>query len=195
MTERFIAFDVETPNHRNDRMSAIGIAVVENGVVTEEFSSVIDPETEFDWFNIQLTGITPEAAAASPTFPELWPTLEKYLSSGLLIAHNAPFDMRVLAKCLDHYEIDWRATAEYACTVKMGREAYPYLPDHRLDTMCAYLGIGLEHHRAGSDSRACAELMCRYLARDIDLERFRRIYDLRRYKTISGTGRASQHAR
>ena len=28
---RIIAFDVETPNYRNDRMSAIGVAVVERG--------------------------------------------------------------------------------------------------------------------------------------------------------------------
>ena len=66
MTERYIAFDVETPNHRNDRMSAIGIAVVENGAVTEEFSALIDPEAEFDWFNMQLTGITPEAVDGAP---------------------------------------------------------------------------------------------------------------------------------
>lgn len=189
MTERFVAFDVETPNHRNDRMSAIGIAVVENGTVKEEFSSLIDPETEFDRFNMQLTGITPEAVEDAPTFRELWPVLEGYLSSGLLIAHNAPFDMSVLAKCLRAYEIDWRRTAEYACTVRMGRACYPYLPNHRLDTMCSYLGIGLDHHRAGSDSRACAELMIRYLRRDTDIRRFRRVYDLELQRTLGGAGR------
>ena len=30
---RYIAFDVETPNSRNDRMSSIGIAVVEAGEI------------------------------------------------------------------------------------------------------------------------------------------------------------------
>lgn len=194
MNERYIAFDVETPNHRNDRMSAIGVAVVENGVVTEEFSTLIDPETEFDWFNTQLTGITPEAVEGAPTFRALWPRLEEYFSSGLLIAHNAPFDMSVLAKCLRAYEIDWRRTAEYACTVRMGRACYPQLPDHKLDTMCAYFGIPLDHHRAGSDSRACAELMIRYLGRELPLSRFRRVYDLELCKTL-GTGRVSQHSR
>ena len=57
---RYIAFDVETPNHRNDRMSAIGITVIEDGAITREFYSLVDPEQEFDPFNISLTGITPE---------------------------------------------------------------------------------------------------------------------------------------
>ena len=34
MSERYIAFDVETPNYANDRISAIGISVIENGCVT-----------------------------------------------------------------------------------------------------------------------------------------------------------------
>ena len=33
---KYIVFDVETPNAKNDRMSSIGIAVVENGEITEE---------------------------------------------------------------------------------------------------------------------------------------------------------------
>ena len=73
MGQRYIAFDVETPNSYNHRMSAIGVAVVEDGVIVEEFSTLVNPETHFDLFNIGLTGITPEAAAQAPTFAELWP--------------------------------------------------------------------------------------------------------------------------
>ncbi len=183
--DRFVAFDVETPNSANDRMSAIGIAVVENGAVTEEFSTLVDPEEHFDWFNVQLTGITPAMAAEAPNFAELWPVLEPYLSSGLLIAHNASFDMGVLAKCLAAYDILWKPTAEYACTVRMGRACFPGFPNHKLNTMCDHLGIELDHHRAGSDSRACAELMIRYLDRGMDVARFCRTYDMTRLRTLS----------
>ena len=31
MMSRYIAFDVETPNSRNDRMSALGLSVIEDG--------------------------------------------------------------------------------------------------------------------------------------------------------------------
>lgn len=180
MLERYIAFDVETPNYANDRMSAIGITVVENGTIVDEFATLVNPESRFDHFNVQLTGITPKMAAKAPTFPELWPIIEPILSSGLLIAHNAPFDMSVLAKCLRAYAIQWRPNADYACTCQMGRRCYPRLPNHKLNTLCAYLDIRLDHHQAGSDSHACAELLINYLNQGIDINKFRRSYRLLR---------------
>ena len=112
MEERYIAFDVETPNSANDRMSAIGITVIENGVIVDDFYSLVNPEARFDYFNIQLTGITPEMAAEAPAFPQLWAEIEPLMSSGVLVAHSAPFDMGVLAKCLNAYGI----TEEEAAT-------------------------------------------------------------------------------
>ena len=105
---RFIAFDVETPNRYNDRMSAIGISVIEDGKIADSFYSLVDPETFFDYFNTRLTGISRETVAGAPTFPELWPRIEPLLSSGILVAHNASFDMGVLRKCLKGYGISWR---------------------------------------------------------------------------------------
>ena len=64
---RYIAFDVETPNRYNNRMSAIGIAVVEDGRIADTFYSLVDPEQPFDWFNTQLTGIDSEAVEGAPT--------------------------------------------------------------------------------------------------------------------------------
>ena len=187
MAERYIAFDVETPNSNNNRMSAIGVAVVENGAIVEEFATLVNPETWFAPFNIGLTGITPEMAECAPGFDELWPQLEPVFSSGMLIAHNAPFDMSVLAKCLRAYCVDWRDTAAYACTCQMGRRCYPELPNHRLNTLCAHCGIALDHHKAGSDSRACASLLLDYLERGVDVERFRREYDMTEFRTRNGT--------
>ena len=59
MDGRYIAFDVETPNFANDRMSAIGITVVEGGQIIGTYDTLVDPEEHFDRFNIRLTGITP----------------------------------------------------------------------------------------------------------------------------------------
>ena len=46
---RYVAFDVETPNRLNNRMSAIGITVIEDGIITDSFYSLVDPEQPFDW--------------------------------------------------------------------------------------------------------------------------------------------------
>ena len=97
---RFIAFDVETPNYYNNRMSAIGITVIEDGAIVDEYYSLVNPEQRFDAFNIDLTGIDERKVADAPTFPQLWNEIEPIMSSGLLVAHNAVFDMNVLKKCL-----------------------------------------------------------------------------------------------
>ena len=47
MSQRYIAFDVETPNYANDRISAIGITVIESGAIAEEYAFLVNPETAF----------------------------------------------------------------------------------------------------------------------------------------------------
>lgn len=183
--ERFVAFDVETPNAANDRMSAIGIAVIEEGELVSSFSSLIDPEVHFDAFNIRLTGITPDMVRTAPNFAGLWPEIGPMLQSGVLLAHNASFDLRVLACCLDAYGIDMPRYLRYACTVQMGRRCYPELPNHRLDTLCRYRGIALDHHRADSDSLACARLLLDYERNGLDTDHFLRSYDWWTRRTVS----------
>ena len=175
--DRYIAFDVETPNRFNSRMSAIGIAVVEDGRIVDSFYSLVDPEQPFDWFNTQLTGIDSEAVQGAPTFAELWPRIEPLLSSGVLVAHNAPFDMGVLKKCLHDYGILWRPRVLGLCTVLMGRRLLPGI-SHRLNDMCDYYHIDLDHHRADSDSRACAQILLRYLESGAAPEKFLRTYTM-----------------
>ena len=192
MDGRYIAFDVETPNFANDRMSAIGITVVEGGQIIGTYDTLVDPEEHFDRFNIRLTGITPEMVVGKPTFPELWQEIGPLLDSGLLIAHNAPFDLSVLAKCLRAYGICWHSSVPYACTCQMARRCFSHLPNHRLDTLCRYLGIELNHHQAGSDSLACAQVLLRCLQGGMELERFVRSYDMvdgRTVKTDVRSGR------
>ncbi len=81
----------------------------------------------------------------------------------MLVAHNAPFDMGVLAKCLDAYGIRWHRWARYVCTVRFARAALPGMPNYKLNTLCSELSIPLDHHRAGSDAHAAAELLLRCL--------------------------------
>ena len=182
--DRFIVFDVETPNAFNDRMSAIGVAVVENGRVACASSFLVDPETHFDAFNVSLTGITPERVRGAPTFPELWGRIGPLFQSGVLAAHNAPFDLRVLACCLKDYGLPAPRVLPYVCTVQMGRRCYPELPNHRLDTLCRYRRIPLRHHQADSDCLACAALLLDYLRAGLSTAAFLRSFDVSAMRTV-----------
>ena len=170
-----MAFDVETPNSKNDRMSAIGVVVVENGEQTRSFYSLVNPEVSFDSFNIQLTGITPRMVRDQPTFPLLWELLGPLLEKGILCAHNAVFDLGVLGKCLRDYKIQWKPSAQYVCTCQMGRRFLPKAENHRLNTLAELLDLPLQHHNAFSDTKACAGLLQYYLSQ-ADLTEYHKSY-------------------
>ena len=176
---RFVAFDVETPNRANDRMSAIGVTVIEDGTIVDTFYSLVNPETNFDLFNTRLTGIDAQTVRDAPTFPQVWTQIEPLMSGGLLTAHNAVFDMNVLKRCLLGYGIEWKPYVRYVCTVQMGRRLLPGMR-HNLDVLCGYYGIKLDHHHAGSDSRACAEILLRYLEAGADVRPFIRTCSFRK---------------
>ncbi len=175
---RYIAFDVETPNRFNNRMSAIGITIIEDGIITRKLYSLINPETSFDYFNTQLTRISEEMVQDKPTFSQIWNKIEPIMSSGILVAHNAPFDMSVLKCCLLNYGIEWKTHVPYLCTVQIGRRILPKI-SHRLNSMCDYYGIELDHHHAGSDSLACAEILLRYIEDGVDINQFIKKYSLK----------------
>lgn len=172
---QYIAFDVETPNRFNNRMSAIGITIIEDGIITRKLYSLINPETCFDYFNTQLTGINQEMVQNKPTFPAVWNKIEPIMSSGILVAHNAQFDLYVLKLCLQNYGIEWKKTVPYLCTVQIGRRILPDM-SHRLNAMCDYYGIELDHHHAGSDSLACAKILLKYIESGTDVTPFIKAY-------------------
>ena len=176
-SNRYVVFDVETPNRYNTRMSAIGISIIESGAIVNDFYSLIDPEQPFDPFNIMLTGISEERVFDAPNFPKVWRQIEPLMSSGILVAHNARFDMSVLRHCLYDYGIAWKNAVKGICTVIMGRNLLPGI-SHKLNDMCDYYGISLNHHQADSDSHACAEILLRYMKSGADPEKYIRTYRL-----------------
>lgn len=155
---RYCVFDVETPNRANDRISSIGVTIVQDGAILTSTEYLVNPEVPFDAFNTQLTGIDASMVQDKPTFPSVWAELSDLFYHSIVVAHNAKFDLCVLRKCLAAYEIPAQ-DLWYACTLEASKEILPQLPNHKLDTVCGVLDIPLNHHSAGSDANACALLM------------------------------------
>jgi DNA polymerase-3 subunit epsilon len=109
--------------------------------------------------NIAIHGIRPARTAGAPNFGELWPELASRLEGQFVVAHNAAFDRSVLWRSAEHYGLDAEAQVprkRWFCTMLHYR-AMGYSPA-RLDCCCERHGIGLDHHEALSDARACARL-------------------------------------
>mgnify|MGYP003307134066 CR=1 FL=1 len=54
----------------------------------------------------------------------------------------------------------------------------------QIQTLCEILNIELDHHNAGSDARACAQLFLRCMDWGADPEKFTRSYDVYAHKTV-----------
>ena len=164
MSTIYTVFDVETPNRHNDRICSIGLSFVNDGAITRSVSYLVDPECEFDAVNTSIHGIRPDDVHGQPTFFSLWDELAPAFSQNIVVAHSAGFDLSVLRKTLEHYHLPF-PEIRYLDTSPLIRSFYPGCPNCRLDTVCDYLHLHLEHHDAGSDALAAAEVLLDMLRR------------------------------
>ena len=154
----FAAIDFETATAERDSACSVAVVEIKDGRIQESFSALIrPPEDRYNAFNIRIHGITPEDTETAPDFADIWPELAAHLENKIVVAHNARFDMNVLASCLAGAGL--RAPAfSYADTVAIARKAWPELANHKLDTVGAFLGLKLQHHDALEDARVCAAI-------------------------------------
>jgi DNA polymerase III subunit epsilon len=158
--DTFTAVDVETPNRYSRSICSIGIVRVDSAGEPVRLHYLVNPCDEFDVANIAIHGIRPADVESEPSLYELWPTIEPYFTGCLLVAHNALFDLPVIRKALlreNLFAENWR----YVCTLEKSRRHIPKTTfgSHRLNDLCAGLGISLEHHHnALDDALACATL-------------------------------------
>lgn len=156
----FVAMDFETASGKRYSACSLALTIVRNSQVVDEFYSLIKPDTDFFWRNVQIHGIHERDVANAPTFPEVWEHVAPFFQRDrLVIAHNAPFDNGVLRSSLEHYNLP---AARYLTldTVKTSRKFFPEFPNHKLNTVCDELNIDLHHHHnALDDSLACANIL------------------------------------
>ncbi|MDR3653036.1 MAG: 3'-5' exonuclease [Paludibacter sp.] len=153
----FTAIDFETAHA--EFPCEIGLTRVENGVIINSKSWLIKPAC-FPYMNPrnqQVHGISPADVSSALTFEELWSELKPWFNDNYLVAHNAAFDMRVLRSALAYYDLAIPC-AEYFCSVSVSRKTWKQLPGHSLGVVSQYHNIKFNHHRAGDDAQACAQI-------------------------------------
>lgn len=161
----YLVLDVETPNSKNDSICAIGVQLLNGDTVADEWYTLVDPEDVFEDFNISIHHITPDMVVGAPKFDEVWEKIAPYCATRVFVAHNAEFDLTVLAKALENRG---RSLPElrYLCTVDLGRRIHYNFEsikgDLVLSNFSRKLGVELtEHHNALFDTRACAGIFVR----------------------------------
>lgn len=148
--------DIENPNSRNNSICSIGIIVVENGVVKEKIYSLIDPEDRFDSQSININGIGPSMVVGKPTFKDYWNMIGNLLTSNVIVGHNIRYDLSVISKSLQRYDIE-APDFNYYCTLGLARK---YIPSdsYKLDVIANKLGICFNHHNALEDAETSQQI-------------------------------------
>lgn len=152
----FTAIDFETAT--TNRMACqVGIVVVNNGVITEKYSSLIrPPSNSYDQQTINVHHILPEHTKKCKTFDIIWCDIEKYFTNTTIVAHNATFDQDVLFKNLEYYDLPTNDIGDFICTYNIYGLG--------LHDLCLEFGMNNEgHHDALFDAECCAKFYINHL--------------------------------
>ena len=144
----YVLYDLETTgtSSKYDEVIEISAVKVKNGVVTEEFSQLVNPGRPI-----------PSAASAV-----------NHITDDMVAGHNINrFDMKFLYRDCERY-FGQTLTNDYIDTLKLARLCLPELSHHRLGDLAQYYGISTAGaHRALNDCRMNQQVFEK-LAKELD---------------------------
>ena len=160
----YVVFDIETTGFSavTDRIIEIGAVKVEDGKVTDKFSTFVNPKRPIPFRITELTGITDEMVIGSLDIETILPQFIEFIGDAVLVAHNASFDVGFIEQNCKRQKIE--ADFTYVDTVALARVLLPALNRFKLDTVAKALNISLEnHHRAVDDAGCTAEIFVKFV--------------------------------
>ena len=160
----YVVFDIETTGFSavTDRIIEIGAVKVEDGKITDKFSTFVNPKRPIPFRITELTGITDEMVIDSPDIETILPQFIEFIGDAVLVAHNASFDVGFIEQNCKRQKIE--ADFTYVDTVALARVLLPALNRFKLDTVAKALNISLEnHHRAVDDAGCTAEIFVKFV--------------------------------
>ena len=164
LDDKYVVFDIETTGFspKVNKIIEIGAVKVENGKITDKFSTFVNPQVPIPFRIEELTSIKDDMVVGSPTIDVILPQFVEFCKDCIMVAHNADFDMSFILKNCEDLGIDFSPT--YVDTVALARILLPSLNRFKLDTVAKAVGVSLEnHHRAVDDAGCTAEIFVKFL--------------------------------
>lgn len=154
----FTFVDIETDGGTGSRGRVIEVAAikVENGVIIDEFQSLIQPGHNIPYWITNLTGIAKNDLVHAPYFDDIAAQLYEFLYGSIFVAHNALFDYSFLKR--EFKACDYAFSPKIFCTVKMSRALYPEHKGHSLQKIIERHNLSpTARHRTYEDARMLYE--------------------------------------
>lgn len=170
LQDSYVVFDIETTGFspENNQIIEIGAVKVENGKITDRFSSFVNPKVPIPYRIEELTHISDSMVLDAPTIDVVLPQFLSFCEDCVLVAHNADFDVSFIERKAQDLGCAFDPT--YVDTVAMARLLLPNLNRFKLDTVAKAVGVSLDHHHRAVDDAACtAEIFVKFI--DMSKER------------------------
>ena len=161
-TAEFMVVDTETNGLAGDdcELTEVGAVLVGGGELHDRWSSLCRTSAPLRRGIQRLTGITQAMVDGAPSLEDVLPDLNELLKGRVLVAHNAPFDRRVLRQAFGRIGLDW-PDPPVMCTAAMARTMLPLQRRRGLGVLADALGIEVHTvHRALADAETCARVLC-----------------------------------
>jgi len=162
----FAVVDLETTGSLIgvDEIMEIGMARVEQGRVTDRFSTRVRASRGIPPWVSRLTGIREADLVTAPTFEEVAGQILDFLEDTVFVAHDIRFDQPFLQWELAKRELEFPCRVGL-CTLQISRALWPDLPSHSLGELAGSLGVSHDQpHCAGDDATAAAGVLVRGIA-------------------------------
>ncbi len=163
---RYAVVDVETTGGSyggGHRMTEIAIYEVRDGVVEDEYRSLVNPGRAIPRRIEVLTGISNGMVSSAPFFDHIALDVLERLEGRVFVAHNVRFDWSWVSRQLAESAGEV-PDVERLCTVQMARRLIPRLRRRNLDAVTRHFGIDVaDRHRAYGDALATARVLIRLL--------------------------------
>ncbi len=155
----FVVFDLETTSvdPKLGRIVEIGAVKVEQGAVTERWSTIVDPGRPI--VGNQLHGLTDKDVKGAPAPDKAVADLLAFAGDALLVGHNVGFDLSFV----NAVAATKVGQGRYLDTLTLAREAYPDLGVYKLADVCRFFSLPEPTHRALPDAEATAALLIRLI--------------------------------
>lgn len=166
LDDTYVVFDLETTGFSPDncKIIEIGAVKVQNGQITDRFSSFVNPKVPIPYRIEELTSISDSMVIDAPVIAEILPKFMEFCEGAIMVAHNAEFDMSFIEKnCRD---LSLPCDFTVADTLTLSHFLLPQLNRYKLDTVARAVGVVLGHHHRAVDDAACtAEIFLKFLER------------------------------
>ncbi len=162
----FAVVDVETTGGspaRGHRITEIAVVEIRDGLIVEDFQTLVNPGRRIPSSISALTGITDEMVERAPFFEDVAEDLYSWLEGRVFVAHNASFDWSFLSAQLGD-AIGFVPQEPRLCTVQLARRLVPGLRRKNLDSLAKHFEVPIHsRHRAYGDALATARVLLRLL--------------------------------